>query len=55
VLATLLSPLQHPPITHHQITLMERDNVVDPDTMTFANFGIEPTAMQDVLPSYLSR
>ena len=55
LLATLLSPLPHPPVTHDQITLMERDNVVGSDALTFADLGIVPTAMQDILPTYLPR
>ena len=45
LLATLLSPLPHPPLTHDQITLMERDNVVGSDVLTFDDLGIEPTSM----------
>ena len=55
LLAALLSPLPHPPLTHDQITLMERDNVVGSDALTFDALGIEPTAMQAILPSYLGR
>jgi NADH dehydrogenase len=42
-----------PPITEDQVKLLERDNVVSPGAKTFADLGIEPTAMGAILPNYL--
>lgn len=54
VLAALASLLPSPPITGDQIVLASRDNVVDPRIPGFADLGIEPTAVEAVLPRYLS-
>ena len=53
VLAGLLSPLPSPPVTHDQIALMRRDNVTDPALPDFAELGLQPTTVEDVLPTYL--
>ncbi|MFO7853631.1 MAG: complex I NDUFA9 subunit family protein [Paracoccaceae bacterium] len=45
--------LGEPPITEDQIEQLQRDNVVSPDARGFAELGIEPTAMEVVLDSYL--
>jgi NADH dehydrogenase len=42
-----------PPITRDQVKLLARDNVVAPGAKGFAELGIEPTAMEAVLESYL--
>lgn len=42
-----------PPITEDQIEQLQRDNVVSPDAKGFAELGIEPTAMEAVLDTYL--
>jgi NADH dehydrogenase len=42
-----------PPITRDQVLLLERDNVVAEGAKTLADLGIEPTAMEAVLESYL--
>ena len=41
------------PITVDQVKSLRQDSVVTGDTKTFADLGIEPTAMEAVLPSYL--
>ncbi|MEM1316402.1 MAG: complex I NDUFA9 subunit family protein, partial [Pseudomonadota bacterium] len=40
-------------LTEDQIKLLGRDNVVGEGVKTFADLGIEPTAMEAVLESYL--
>jgi NADH dehydrogenase len=42
-----------PPITRDQVLLLDRDNVVAEGAKTLADLGIEPTAMEAVLDSYL--
>ena len=42
-------------LTRDQVRLLRRDNVVAPDAKGFAELGIEPTAMESVLESYLYR
>ncbi len=44
-----------PMITRDQIKLMKSDNVVGTGYMQFANLGISPTALEVVVPEYLSR
>ena len=41
------------PVTVDQVRQLARDNVVGPDAKSFADLGIEPTALEAVLPSYL--
>ncbi len=42
-------------ITSDQVKSLRSDNVVSGNTMTFADLGIEPTAVEAVLPEYLWR
>ena len=42
-----------PMLTRDQVKLLAHDNVVDEEAMTFEDLGIEPTAMEAVLESYL--
>jgi len=51
--ARLLSPLPRAPITRDQIALMRQDNVADPELPGFAELGLEPAAVEDILPRYL--
>jgi hypothetical protein len=46
--------LPKPPLTTDVVTLMKRDNVVGESALTFADLGLEPTAMEEVLPVMLS-
>ncbi|WP_298498776.1 complex I NDUFA9 subunit family protein [uncultured Maritimibacter sp.] len=43
------------PLTRDQVTSLRSDNVVGDGTRTFADLGIEPTAMEVMLPRYLWR
>ena len=54
-LAALMAPLPRRPISRDQVTLMEKDNVVRPQALTFADLGITPTALEAVAPTYLGR
>ena len=49
---SLLGP---PPITRDQADLLTRDNVVRAGARTLADLGIEPTAAEAILPTYLDR
>jgi NADH dehydrogenase len=42
-----------PMLTLDQVRLLERDNVVSPGARGFAELGIQPTAMEAILDSYL--
>jgi uncharacterized protein YbjT (DUF2867 family) len=57
--AALLQFLPKPPLTPDQVDLLTTDSVVSPaadhEGRTLAAFGIEPTAMATVVPSYLWR
>ncbi len=43
------------PITPDQVTSLRQDHVVGEDAIGFAELGIEPTAMEAILPEYLWR
>jgi len=53
--ALFLEWLPKPPLTRDQIKLLQRDNLVEPKALGFADLGIAPTALELVLPSYLER
>lgn len=53
--ATFLELLPSPPLTRDQVTLLKRDNVVPEGALTLADLGIEPTACEAILPTYLDR
>jgi NADH dehydrogenase len=53
--AAVLERLPAPLLTRDQVKLLRHDNVVGPDTLTFADLGIRPTAVEVVLPTYLDR
>ncbi|WP_458526328.1 complex I NDUFA9 subunit family protein [Onishia taeanensis] len=54
VLATLLSPLPSPPLTHDQLVLMAKDNIVGKDVGTFSDLGIIPRSLRESLPNCLA-
>lgn len=43
------------PITSDQVANLQRDNVVSADAKSFADLGIEPVALDAILPEYLWR
>jgi len=47
--------LPRPPLTRDQVELMRHDNVLTPGMPTFADIGIRPTALEDILPLYPGR
>ena len=49
LLAALASVLPNPPLTRDQIELMRDDNIVDPDAAGFAELGIEPCGLEELL------
>jgi NADH dehydrogenase len=53
--ARLLSLLPKPPLTPDQVEMLRRDNVVSSGALTLGMLGIEPTAVEAILPSYLDR
>jgi uncharacterized protein YbjT (DUF2867 family) len=52
-LAAMLAPLPRRPISRDQVKLMQKDNVVSPGALTFADLGITPTALEAIAPGYL--
>lgn len=44
-----------PPVTRDQVDLLTHDNVVRPGAKSLATLGIEPTAAEIILPTYLDR
>jgi uncharacterized protein YbjT (DUF2867 family) len=53
--AAFLEFLPVPPLTRDQVELLKRDNVVAPGALTLADLGIQPTAVEPILPTYLDR
>jgi len=49
-----MSVLPKPPLTLDQVKSLKTDNIIDGDEKTLRDLGIEPTAMDVVLPKYLS-
>ncbi len=44
-----------PPLTHDQVDLLTQDNVARPGAPGLAALGIQPTAAEAILPTYLDR
>ncbi|HYN38794.1 MAG TPA: complex I NDUFA9 subunit family protein [Rhodospirillales bacterium] len=55
VQAWFLEKLPVPPLTRDQVKLLGADNVVAPRASTLRDLGIEPTALEAIIPSYLDR
>jgi NADH dehydrogenase len=51
--ALFLEILPVPPLTRDQVKLLEIPNVVPAGALTFRELGIEPTAVEAILPTYL--
>ena len=49
-LASGAEMLPQPPITRNQVELMQIDSVASPSAAGFADLGISPTSLEDVLP-----
>jgi NADH dehydrogenase len=55
LLAALASVLPNPPLTRDQIELMRHDNIVDSDAAGFAELGIEPCGLEELLAMCLDQ
>jgi len=55
VMAAPLELLPVPPLTRDQVRLLRHDNVVTPGAPGLEALGIEPTAIELVIPTYLDR
>jgi len=53
--ARLMAILPNPPLTVDQVEMLKRDNIVSSGALTLATLGIEPTAVEAILPLYLDR
>ncbi len=53
--ALFLGMLPKPLMTRDQVALLKSDNVVSEGALTLADLGIEPTAVELVVPTYLER
>lgn len=51
----VLGMLPNPPLTLGQVKMLENDNVVGEGALGLEAFGIEPTTMESIAPSYLVR
>ena len=53
--ASVLELLPKPLLTRDQVRLLQQDNVVSPGARGFADLGIDPDAVEAIIPSYLWR
>jgi NADH dehydrogenase len=53
--ARLMAILPNPPLTPDQVEMLKRDNVVSSGALTLATLGLEPNAVEAILPLYLDR
>jgi NADH dehydrogenase len=54
-LAWIVESLPSPPITRNQVELMQVDNVSSPQMPGFADLGISPDAIEEILQEMLSQ
>jgi NADH dehydrogenase len=47
--------LPNPPLTRDQLLMLGRDNVPAPDALGLADLGVQPKALEAVVPTYLTR
>ncbi|MSP68411.1 MAG: complex I NDUFA9 subunit family protein [Alphaproteobacteria bacterium] len=55
LIASLAQFLPVPPLTPDQVTLLRSDNVVGAGALGLADLGIQPTAAEVIVPTYLAR
>ena len=53
--ATVLEHLPHPPLTRDQLRQLRHDNVMSAGALGYADLGMEPQAIEAILPTYLDR
>ncbi len=53
--ATLLGLMPRPLLTRDQILSLKTDSVVTQGALTLADLGVQPTALEAIVPTYLSR
>ena len=53
--ARLFEHLPNPPLTTGQVDLLKADNVANASTPGLRELGIEPKAIEDIVPTYLGR
>jgi uncharacterized protein YbjT (DUF2867 family) len=53
--ARLMSLLPRPPVTPDQVEMLRHDNVVATGALDLKMLGIEPTAVEAIIPTYLDR
>jgi uncharacterized protein YbjT (DUF2867 family) len=53
--SNLVPALPAPPLTQDQVQMLRRDSVVGPGALTLGDLGIQPAALELVVPSYLAR
>ncbi|MGI9409135.1 MAG: complex I NDUFA9 subunit family protein [Hyphomicrobiaceae bacterium] len=53
-MAALLSGFANPPITRDQVKLMRSDNVVGETALKLDDLGIDPTSLEEVIPTYIN-
>ena len=53
--AAFLGMLPKPLMTRDQLLLLKEDNVVADGALTLADLGVQPTALEAILPTYLRR
>lgn len=53
--ATFLGCLPNPPVTRDSMKSLREDNVVGDDAFSFGELGIQPTAVETILPTYVHR
>ena len=55
VQASFLQLLPKPPLTRDQVKMLARDTVVGSEALGLAELGISPTAVEEIVPTYLGR
>jgi NADH dehydrogenase len=53
--SNLVPALPAPPLTQDQVQMLRRDSVVSAGALTLSDLGIQPTALELVVPGYLAR
>jgi NADH dehydrogenase len=53
--SNLVPALPAPPLTQDQVQMLRRDSVVSAGALTLGDLGVQPTALELVVPGYLAR